>query len=205
MFGWNCPIFGQDCLNIFGDMYTSGSGHTKPCFLGESYGLLKVTRPSKMEVYHRDFIVHTGHIELFEQRDWREQQNIIDWVNHIGRIVKHMLPAMSNFSPSARRSIILVSVWSFLAHLGHFWGDFGHFWGNLGHFWTKLWHFWSNFGQLVWSGLVWSGLVLDQHWGVQSSFEQSNLNVGIGWDWMDGISLTSLTTRSPYGDKNFYG
>ena len=42
MFGWNCPIFGQDCLNIFGDMYTSGSGHTKPCFLGESYGLLKV-------------------------------------------------------------------------------------------------------------------------------------------------------------------
>ena len=30
------------------------------------------TRPSKMEVYHRDFkniIVHTGHIELFEQRD----------------------------------------------------------------------------------------------------------------------------------------
>ena len=133
MFGWNCPIFGQDCLNIFGDMYTSGSGHTKPCFLGESYGLLKVTRPSKMEVYHRDFIVHTGHIELFEQRDWREQQNIIDWINHIGRIVKHMLPVM------------LASAWNYFqsdnfSQLGHFWGTIGAicclFRTNWGNFWT---------------------------------------------------------------------
>ena len=148
-----------------------------------------------MEVYHRDFkniIVHTGHMEWFEQRDWTEQQNIIDWINHIGRIVKHMLPAMSNFSPSARRSIILVSVWSFLAHLGHFWGDFGHFWGNLGHFWTNLWHFWSNLGQLVWSGLV----VLDQYWRVQSSFEQSNLKM-LGLDWLqDHLMVIKTATEN---------
>ena len=49
--------------------------------------------------------------------------------------------------------------------------------------------------------LVWSGLVLlDQYWRVQNSLEQSNVNVELGWDgW---ISLTSLTTRSPYGDNN---
>ena len=83
---------------------------------------------------------------------------------------------------------------------------------TLGSFLGRFWAFLRQFGTLLdqivalleqfWAiGLVWSGLVLDQHWGVQSSFEQSNLNVGIGWDWMDGISLTSLTTRSPYGDN----
>ena len=49
---------------------------------------------SKMEVYHRglkNIIVHTGHMEWFEQMDWKGQKNIIDWVNHIGRIVKYML------------------------------------------------------------------------------------------------------------------
>ena len=31
---------------------------------------LRQTRPKQMEVYHREnIIVHTGHIELFEQRD----------------------------------------------------------------------------------------------------------------------------------------
>ena len=73
-------------------------------------------------------------MESFEQRDWREHQNIIDlsniptispkqnefflsmlnklsgahiidWINHIGRIVKHMLPVMSTFAPSPRRSL----------------------------------------------------------------------------------------------------
>ena len=78
------------------------------CFLGErcKWWCICLTRPSKMEVYHRglkNIIVHTGHMEWFEQRDWKEQQNIIDWVNHIGRIVKYMLPVMSAFAPSARR------------------------------------------------------------------------------------------------------
>ena len=65
-----------------------------------------------MEVYHRDFkniIVHTGHMEWFEQRDWTEQQNIIDWINHIGRIVKHMLPVMSDFAPYKPDTIPLSS------------------------------------------------------------------------------------------------
>ena len=89
------------------------------------------TRPSKMEVYHRglkNIIVHTGHMEWFEQRDWKEQQNIIDWVNHIGRIVKYMLPVMSAFGAKA------VGTWNYFqlgnfSQLGHL-GQFGELLGQ---------------------------------------------------------------------------
>ena len=70
-----------------------------------------------MEVYHRE---HQEH-KWLQMATWNDlnkgieenclllQQNIIDWINHIGRIVKHMLPVMSDFAPYKPDTIPLSS------------------------------------------------------------------------------------------------
>ena len=62
------------------------------------YGPTLLTRPSKMEIYHRDhwiIIVHTATWK--DLTKWNEENTISDWINHMGRIVEHVFP-----KPSAR-------------------------------------------------------------------------------------------------------
>ena len=73
------------------------------------------------------------------------------------------------------------------------WGTFGPIWGTVEDIWGtfggNMWHFLSN---LVWSGLVGSVLKGSEQFGTIKPKCR---------DGMDGISLTSLTTRSPDGDN----
>ena len=46
-----------------------------------------------MEIYHRDhwiIIIHTA--KWKDLTRWNEENTIIDWINHMGRIVEHMFP-----------------------------------------------------------------------------------------------------------------
>ena len=52
------------------------------------------TRPSKMEIYHHwIMIVHMA--KWKDLTKWNEENTIIDWIIHMGRIVKFVLPAPS--------------------------------------------------------------------------------------------------------------
>ena len=49
-----------------------------------------------MEIYHRDhwiIIVHTATWK--DLTKWNEENTMIDWINHMGRIVKHVFPMPS--------------------------------------------------------------------------------------------------------------
>ena len=89
---------------------------------------------------------------MIEQRDWNEQQNIIDWINHIGRIVKNMLPVMSKVRQIIfpwvifHNWVIFCTFVGILGTFGAFWGTIVTHWGNLRHCWGKLLHFWCNLG-----------------------------------------------------------
>ena len=114
-----------------------------------------------------------GHMEWFEQMDLKEQQNIIDSVNHIGRIVKRYascnigLRAFGAKAVGMPNYLQLGNCLQFSTFFGHIWDNGGNYWGNLWHFcgtlrkirsniWTilrqivsllgKLWHFWGNLG-----------------------------------------------------------
>ena len=63
------------------------------------------TRPSKMEIYHRDhwiIIVHTASWNNLTKGT--DENTAIGWISHIGKIVKRMLPVTPAFAPKARRS-----------------------------------------------------------------------------------------------------
>ena len=62
------------------------------------------TRPSKMEIYHRDnwiIIVHTATWK--DLTKWNEENTIIDWNNYVGRIVKHVFPMLSRLRREGQR------------------------------------------------------------------------------------------------------
>ena len=58
-----------------------------------------------MEVYHRDHLIITVHITTWNDlTKWNEENKIIDWINHMGMIVKRMLLWTPAFAPSALRT-----------------------------------------------------------------------------------------------------
>ena len=95
-----------------------------------------------------------GHIEWFEQMDLKEQQNIIDSVNHIGRIVKRYascnigLRAFGAKAVGMPNHVQLGNFLQFSTFFGHIWDNWGNYWGNLWHFWGNLWHIVSLLEQL---------------------------------------------------------
>ena len=85
--------------------------------------------------------------------DLKEQQNIIDSVNHIGRIVKRYascnigLRAFGAKAVGMPNHVQLGNFLQFSTFFGHIWDNWGNYWGNLWHFWAicgKLCHYWSN-------------------------------------------------------------
>ena len=102
-----------------------------------------------------------GHMEWFEQMDLKEQQNIIDSVNHIGRIVKRYascnigLRAFGAKAVGMPNYLQLGNCLQFSTLFGHIWDNWGNYRGNLRHFWGILWHFKENYRQLwhVWGNL----------------------------------------------------
>ena len=53
--------------------------------------IIGLTRPSKVEIYHRDhwiIIVHTATWK--DLTKWNEENTINDWINHMERMVKHV-------------------------------------------------------------------------------------------------------------------
>ena len=94
-------------------------------------------------------------------------------------------------------------------NFGHL--NFGYFWISVTfEFWSLLnfGHFWISvtfeFRSLLNFGHIWISVTFEFRSGLEGFRTVGNnqtLNVGwMGWDW---ISLTSLTTRSAYGDKNW--
>ena len=102
-----------------------------------------------------------GHMEWFEQMDLKEQQNIINSVNHIGRIVKRY--AFCNIGLCAKGAkavgmpnyLQLGNCLQFSTLFGHIWDNWGNYRGNLRHLLGILWHFKENYRQLwhVWGNL----------------------------------------------------
>ena len=82
--------------------------------------------------------------------DLKEQQNIIDSVNHIGRIVKRYascnigLRAFGAKAVGMPNHVQLGNFLQFSTFFGHIWDNWGNYWGNLWHFWGNLWHFKEN-------------------------------------------------------------
>ena len=54
------------------------------------------TRPSKMEIYHRDNWIIIVHMATWKDlTKWNEENTIMDWINHMERIAKRVLPVPS--------------------------------------------------------------------------------------------------------------
>ena len=87
-----------------------------------------------------------GHMEWFEQMDLKEQQNIIDSVNHIGRIVKRYASCNIDLRAFGEKAVCmpnylqLGNCLQFSTLFGHIWDNWGNYRGNLRHFWGILWH-----------------------------------------------------------------
>ena len=57
-----------------------------------------------MEIYHRDHWIIIVHMATWKDlTKLNEENKIIDWINHMGMIVKGMLPWTSAFAPLALR------------------------------------------------------------------------------------------------------
>ena len=62
------------------------------------------TRPSKMEIYHRDHWVKIVHLAPQNNLTKGNDENTaIGWISHIGRIIKRMHPVTPAIAPKARR------------------------------------------------------------------------------------------------------
>ena len=95
-----------------------------------------------------------GHMEWFEQMDLKEQQNIIDSVNHIGRIVKRYascnigLRAFGAKAVGMPNHVQLGNFFTifniFLDTFGTIGGTIGAICGIFGAICGKLCHYWSN-------------------------------------------------------------
>ena len=79
--------------------------------------------------------------------DLKEQQNIIDSVNHIGRIVKRY--ASCNISLRAPNYLQLGNCLQFSTLFGHIWDNWGNYQGNLRHFGGNFWHCKENYRQYL--------------------------------------------------------
>ena len=58
-----------------------------------------------MEIYHRDhwiIIVHTATWK--DLTKWNEENTIMDWINHVGRIVKRVFPVPSRLQREGHAS-----------------------------------------------------------------------------------------------------
>ena len=92
------PAFDQKALNNMG--YRKFNQY----FRASIFQRRRKTRPSKMEIYHRDnwiMIVHMA--PWYHLTQGTEENTAIDWTSHIGRIVKRVLPVTPAFTPLALR------------------------------------------------------------------------------------------------------
>ena len=73
-------------------------------------GLLEVvvmggTRPSKMDIYHRDHWIIDVHMATGKDLiKWNEENTIMDWINHMGMIVKRVFPVPSRLQREGHAS-----------------------------------------------------------------------------------------------------
>ena len=69
------------------------------------YWSKKITRPSKMEIYHRDHWIIIVHMATWKDlTKWNEENTIMDWINHMGRIVKRVFPVPSRLQREGHAS-----------------------------------------------------------------------------------------------------
>ena len=87
--------------------------------------------------------------------DLKEQQNIIDSVNHIGRIVKRyascniVLRAFGAKAVGMPNYFRLGNILQFSTLFGHIWDNWGNYQGNLRHFGGNFWHCKENYRQYL--------------------------------------------------------
>ena len=63
------------------------------------------TRPSKMKIYHRDHWITIVHMATWKDlTKWNEENTMMDWINHIGRIVKRVFPVPSRLQREGHAS-----------------------------------------------------------------------------------------------------
>ena len=121
--------------------------------------ILRQTRPSKMEIYHRDNWIIIVHMATWKDlTKWNEENTIMNWINHMERIVKCVFPVPSRFQREGHTSekyymvyyvLSLISLyqvsnsryqavpgyaWLYLAVLGCtrlYMAEFGYSWLNL--------------------------------------------------------------------------
>ena len=56
-----------------------------------------------MEIYHRDHWIIIVHMTTWNDLTiWNEENTIIDWINHLGRIVKHVFSKPSRLRCEGR-------------------------------------------------------------------------------------------------------
>ena len=66
---------------------------------------LDKTRPSKMEIYHRDNWIIIVHMATWKDlTKWNEENTIMNWINHMERIVKCVFPVPSRFQREGHTS-----------------------------------------------------------------------------------------------------
>ena len=52
-----------------------------------------------MEIYHRDHWIMIVHMDTWKDlTNWNEENTMIDWINHMGRIVKRVFPVTSRLT-----------------------------------------------------------------------------------------------------------
>ena len=57
-----------------------------------------------MEIYHRDHWIIIVHMAIWKDlTKWNEENTIIDWINHMGRIVVHVFPMPSRLRREGQR------------------------------------------------------------------------------------------------------
>ena len=58
-----------------------------------------------MEIYHRDHWIIIVHMAIWKDfNKWNEENTKMDWINHMGRIVKHVIPVPSRLQREGNAS-----------------------------------------------------------------------------------------------------
>ena len=96
----DCPVFPAPLAN-----YDWRRFDQPQAGVARNKNITEETRPSKMEIYHRDNWIIIVHMATWKDlTKWNEENTTMDWINYIGRMVKRVFAVPSRLQREGRAS-----------------------------------------------------------------------------------------------------